>query len=307
MILCYDNLMLSTINTKFLDSYERKLKDEAIPKGLINKLHDPSMNAHDMAGVIEHMATLSSRKQGYYVNSSRNKWFRECVTRDSLGELQGVPGYYEMDSAFVRDMLGSGSFCEIESLRCQGKHFNQFGVGVATSLKEVIDYMYFLPLRVFSISGIDYVVRVEMCEDFELFLRTPHRGAWGREHGDKVLRDPMFLGNPQSESNMVSYWRPESKFSNEVIYSTVGGLSDAPKISPRYVGKSFYEQSKRFMEEHGKFLFFEVLEIRGEIKGELSADEQVSLAEYELKKKTVQQEIVERFMDIPIRMKRRDG
>lgn len=255
MILCYDNLMLSTINTKFLDSYERKLKDEAIPKGLINKLHDPSMNAHDMAGVIEHMATLSSRKQGYYVNSPRNKWFRECVTRDPLGELQGVPGYYEMDSAFVRDMLGSGSFCEIESLRCQGKHFNQFGVGVATSLKEVINYMYFLPLRVFSISGIDYVVRVEMCEDFELFLRTPHRGAWGKEHGDKVLRDPMFLGNPKSESNMVSYWRPESKFSNEVIYSTVDGFSDVRLTLTDNETNAVYEVTFGFKESGEPFVY----------------------------------------------------
>lgn len=238
---------------------------------------EPSINAEQMVELINHLVGISSNNRNAYPSKKREHWFQECtVVHKRTNNKVIVPGHYYMDSAFVRDMLHDGKFYEIEGLRHDRKHFTQSGVGIATTLEEVIKYVSFFHIRFGFLKYFDYIVRIEKSADIELFMRTPHRGDWGKEHGSKIRRNQIGLGNHRGLSDKVSYWRPESKFPNEKIRTRYGGLSNAIKISPSYIGKSFYEEAQLFIEQNESFLFFEILGVQGGAKGTLTVHEEFS-------------------------------
>lgn len=261
---------ITTIKPSFLDYYEECISEIFREVKSDQQILDPSLSALQMVDQINNLSDNQMipaykeflKNRNSYINAWSIPYLNVGITLNIDSKMRGnIPGYYQMDGAFVRDMLDAGVFTELEAVRFDNKNkFHQCGAGVAMTFAEVGRYVESLPSRFPLLNQVEWIVRVEESADFDLFMRTPCVGSEGPNHGQNP-RAQILLGNGRGASEFVSYWRPDSKFPNVENPERWGSISCARRITPWYIGKKFYKEVQQLKEEHGKFLFFEILQV----------------------------------------------
>lgn len=243
------------IDPSYLNYYEECIRTSLSEVQTGQTIFDPSLSALQM---VEKINNLSSNP----MISAYKIWLddRSSYINPYLGKK--MLGYYQMDGAFVRDMLDAGVFSELETLRFdRHKNFRQYGAGVALTFVEIYRHVESLPLQFPLLNKFEWVVRLEESSDFDLYMRSPRHDLYNHSlHGQRA-RTQILLGNPRGASKFVSYWRPDSKFLNVENPERYGSISYAPEITPSYIGKRFYNDVQEIKEKHGRFLFFEILQV----------------------------------------------
>lgn len=180
-------MLLDSLPSLFFKKYNVSIQKQ-VPE--INNPHIESFNAKELVEFIENTAKQAQKLPLYREFLNNNQKY----AKPYMDEGEPIPGYYEMNSMFVSEMLERGYFEEPVQLPSSDQPIPLITTrGVACNVGEIIKYQTqkmsskneLTSLKTYSMKNQlayhSFVVRVQESQNFDMFRAREHVGVWGEK------------------------------------------------------------------------------------------------------------------------------
>lgn len=247
-------MLLETVPSIFFEKYNESIRKH-LPE--LNGLETNSFNAEELIEFIESNAKQAPKTPMYrkFLDNSDN------YMKPYMDKGEPVRGFYEMDSMFVSDMLKKGYFYTPRKLLLT------VPLGVACNLDEIQKHQTTNMSSELYANSLDaqilkrqlkrkpFIIRVQKCNDFEIFRALRHVGLWGEN-----IYKSSSIAREFELDKFKNRIRPASEYSGDFLGKKRKSLKPINKsYQHRYEYKQYKDQFNKYEEKHESFLFFEVI------------------------------------------------
>lgn len=254
-------MLLETIPPIFFEKYHDSIRQH-LPESQTGHGTD-SFNAGELVEFIKTSVKQAEKilmYREFLVNSDN-------YMKPYMDKGEPVRGFYEMDSMFVSDMLKKGYFYTPRKLLLT------VPLGVACNLDEIQKHQTTNMSSELYANSLDaqilkrqlkrkpFIIRVQKCNDFEIFRALRHVGLWG----ENIYKNSSIAREFELDK-FKNRIRPASEYPGDFLGKKRKSLKPINKsYQHRYEYKQYKDQFNKYEEKHESFLFFEVILINDSI------------------------------------------